>query len=252
MHPLAARTVRQAIAAGASLDPLEHFDDLKALDAAARRTSSTSAWREAELLDMPVIVGDIDRGTPAVLYAPSYAVVEWIEHCASQWFDTERVIYHVSIAWALAHGRDPEALHAAATPKACRKLAKKWAGRLNCGLSALFSASARLLQPEAATDPQKPSEAAQGQREPSRMRSVLARLCQEFSQEEDYWLFGPIDRLNAAIDLLHRQDEAEAQAISKASGKPEARDPDSPDVVAFNAWRKVSDAFLEKFAGSES
>jgi hypothetical protein len=248
MHPLAARTVRQALASGARIDLLDHFDDLRALDDAARRTSQSSTWQAAELLDQPVIVGDLDRGTPAVLYPPSLAAIEWIQECAARWFAPTEIFYSLSVAWALAFGRDPDALAIACSPRATRRLIRNWSGRLNCGLQALFHAAQELINRQTATSESAPDRnAPQGQAKAFSKRPTLFRLVAEFGENEDYWLFGPLDRLQAACDYLRRKDAAEAEAIAKASRKPEARDPDSPDVLAFVAWRAASDVFLAKF-----
>jgi len=79
------------------------------------------------------------------------------------------------------------------------------------------------------------------------MRLILARLTYEFGQEEDYFLFGPRDRMNAALELLQQKDKEERKAIAKAEGKTVVQDPDSPEVQAFVRWRDASDAFLERY-----
>jgi hypothetical protein len=81
---------------------------------------------------------------------------------------------------------------------------------------------------------------------------ALARLCHEFGQDEDYWLFGPHARLNAALELLRKKDEAEERAIAKAAGRGAPRDPSSHAVQSFRAWQKAEAAFLAKFPPLEN
>jgi len=238
MHPLAARTVRQALAAGACIDPVEHFDDLHALEQAA---ADEQAVARRDILDVPVIVGRIDSrsGRAAYLWSPSYAAMEWIDNQARLWF--EEPFLSLAICWALAYARDPEALRAAADPRAARRAVHLWAGDLAAPLKDLFDAASAMLAAIHTPGPAEPI--AGGRRCP--IGRILGRLVQEFGQPEDYWLFGPIRRMDDALDLLRRQDEAASRAASGRGAA--AADPDSPDVQAFVRWRRAADAFLKKF-----
>lgn len=254
MHPLAAHTVRQAIRGGAKFDALDHYDALAALDAAARASDSLPLWHDTDLLDCPEVVGrePTRRSRPAVLYPPTYAALIWIEDHVSDFFGDATLLANLAVAWALAHGRDPEALREAATPRTARRLVKTWAGGLNCGLRPLVAATKRLLETLSADDGQQEENPAKRDAkhvERSASRMMLARLVLEFHQPEEYWLFGSRDRLSAAIELLRRKDRDERAALARAEGKAAARDPDDPETLAFVAWRKASDEFLERFKG---
>lgn len=242
--------VREALQRGAKLDLLTDFDALAALDAAARATQSLPVWRECEILDMPVIIGDPEsgRGRPAVLYPPSYAALCWIEDHVDDFFGPQTLRGNLACAWALAHANDPDAFKAASTPRAARVLVKRWSASLNCGIEALIAASRRLLGHEEA-EPTEEKPTGTTAQKPSRMqtRLMLARLCHEFSLPEEYFLFGPRDRLNAAIELIRQKDKAERDALAKAEKKKAVQDPDAPEVQAFVRWREVSDAFLERY-----
>jgi len=110
MHPLAARTVRLALAGGAKLDLVEHFDDLAALDAVAQSTDTLSASDTVDLLDRPVVVGDAQgrSGKAAVLWPLSYAAHAWIQDSAQPWFGGDVLFADLAVAWAMAHARDPQ------------------------------------------------------------------------------------------------------------------------------------------------
>lgn len=255
MHPLAARVVRAVLDEGGTIDILEAFDDLKELDDAARKTEHLPIWRVCELIDRPVIVGDADarRGRPAVLWRPSYAALEWISDVAALcgvWQD-------LCVAWALAHARSPRAFREeGANPPRAIRAAKAWASDLNCSATALMTATQRLLE-ECRTDCNgmaNSSSKGEKKQPPDRVaaRMVLARLVREFGMPEDYWLFGPLDRLHAALELLRQSDEAEARAVARASGRVEARDPNNPEVLAFLRWRSAAEAFRSKYAPKKS
>lgn len=245
MHPLAAKTVRRVLTAGATLDPVEAFDDLVALDAAARGSAELSIGAICDLLDRPVIVGDpyARHGVPAVLWRPSYAAIEWISDTATQcgrWQD-------LCVAWALAHARTPRLLRRlGCSPRHGIRAAHAWASKLNCSIGALLTATAGVLDENSRQPNEKPATPGAL---PSRAaeRLILARLVKEFGQDEDYWLFGPRARTDAALDLLRRMDEAESRAMAKATGKTEARDPQSPEVLAFRRWQAAREAFLAKY-----
>lgn len=244
MHPLAARTVRLVLAAGGNLDPIESYADLAALDESARATQSLPLWRVCDLLDRPLIVGDLEsrHGQPAILWRPSYAALHWIGDTAAACGRWE----NLCVAWALAFARSPRLLREdGADPRRATRAAHAWAADLNCSMEALLHATVGLLHESRPETPrrekpdQPPPRAAE--------RLVLARLQKEFGQDEDYWLFGPAARTDAALDLMRRMDDAESLAISKSSGKTQARDPDSPEVLAFARWRDVRDAFEKKY-----
>lgn len=252
MHPLTLRTVRQAQTRGAALDLLTHFDAVATLDRVARETDGTSEMADADVVDRPIIVGHIDNrrffsGVPAILYTPSYAALDWMER-AGEWFAGDRKLSLLAGAWALAYARDPETLLQTARADLAERTIKRWARSLNCSLSALASAYNEIMQPAAAaaqTDRSQGADASQPQGSGGRLLRVLLRLQSEIGQDQDYWLYGPIERLRAGVALLKEKDDADAKALAKAQGKALARDPDSPDVQAFVRWRAAVDTFFK-------
>ncbi len=256
MHKLAAHTVRQALRDGAKIDPLDDFDALAELDAAARASESLPLWREAEILDAPVLLGDpaARSGRCAVLYPPSYAALVWIEDNVDAFFGAATLKGNLACAWALAHAYDPESFAMASTPRLAGREVKRWAAGLNCGIEALLTATRRLLMHDERYDTTNKHGSTRigpegGRKKKLQARLMLARLTHEFGQAEDYFLYGPRDRLMAAIDLIQKKDEAERKAIAKAEGKAAARDPDAPEQRAFVRWREASEAFLERYKG---
>jgi len=241
MHPLAKRTVREALARGAHLDIIAHHDAIEALDQVARRTSEPAA--DADALDRPVVVGA--GATPARLYTLSLAAHLWIEQAdREQWFDGDVLLGNLAVAWALAHAREPACLAAADSARSARKAVRRWATRCTCGVAELVEAARRVAAPRACREDAADDTPENG--EPLSHGLVLrlcARLAREFGQGVEYWLFGPHDRVRAAVAVLEAERAAEA-AASRGSAPGAPRDPASPDVIAFNRWRKASDAFL--------
>lgn len=254
MHPLAARTVRLALAGGAKLDLVEHFDDLAALDVAARETDALSAVDTADLLDRPVVVGDSQArsGKPAILYPLSYAAHAWVQDSAQAWFGADALFADLSVAWAMAHARDPQIFReTGADRKTARRAIAKWACDLACGMEALLATTVALLRKRRHTADAVKEDAGDGVplAQCGALRMALARLEQEFGGTDDEWLFGPRERLDACLALLRRQDAAAQVAECRAGGKTIARDPDSPEVAAFRRWHAASEAFLKKVGG---
>jgi hypothetical protein len=242
MHRNAAKVVRQAMAAGAAIDPVEHYDDLAALDAAARATECLPLWRQCDLLDRPILVGGTDR--PVALWPPSYAALKFIAEMADACGDDSGLM----AAWALAHGRDARVLRElGADPRRNLRRVRDWAYGLDCGLQALLHAASGLLKPAQDQAVAKAGGKREDAPNPFREHLVMARIVREFGQDEEYWLYGPRDRLDAALELLRQADKAEVEAMAKAGGRQKARDPDSPEVLTFVAWRKAEVAFLKKF-----
>ncbi len=238
-----------ALAAGAHIDPLEHFDDLAALDAAARAQERLPIDYEVGILGLPVLIGDPDgpAGSCAALYRLSYGALRWIEECARLWFEGDPLYGNLAVAWAMAHARDSQAFRGqAADRRQARRTIAAWATSLNCSVEELVRATSHLLGPSTPVDALSGNRPAQYPDPAERL--MLARLVREFGQHEDYWLFCDPSTMYAALDYLRRQDEAEGRAIAKASGKSQPRDPDSPEVKAFAAWRQAARAFLGKFA----
>ena len=247
MHQLAQRTVREALAKGAQIDSVDHFSDLVALDRAAKGHEKRIDSEYYDALDQPIILGRGKRA--AVLYSPSYAALEWIAERANAWFDDKQ--YTLAIAWALSHGRNSEALQTAGSRWTVTLKVLLWARTRNCSAAALCEAASDLVRRDTGDSDRESGEA--GEEPPSNaVGRMLIRLLDELGENEDYWLYGPVSRLNIAIEYLREKDRAEARARAAANGKAVARDPDDPDVQDFRAWRKASDAFLAKFAPEET
>ncbi len=250
MHPLTLRTIRQAQARGASLDMELHYDAVATLERAACETDGSAGWESTDLLDRPVIVGEVEprwhlSGVPAVLYTPSYAALVWMED-AGDWFAGDRKLSLLAGAWALASARDPDAFREASRPDIARQEIKRWGRSINCGLRELAEAYNAIMQAGSAaaqTSGEASADDSHGARD-GKLRRVLLRLQAEFGHDDDYWLYGPAAALRDALRLLAEQDAAEERAIAKAQGKTVAQDPDSHAVKAFARWRAARVAFF--------
>jgi hypothetical protein len=236
MHPAAARVVRQALAAGGKIDPVEHFDDLVKLDRLAREQECPSLAERLHLLDQPVYVGEMP------LYRLSWAAWEWVEQ-AWGWFGDEPVAELV-VPFAMAQARSKAALAAVADERAARRAIQGWARTLDCSLEALITACKELL-PKAASEPGKTSKK-KDQNEGTGYGPLLTRLVQECGQTFEYWMFEvSFETVNAVVNSLSAQDNA----ARRAAKKPGPADPRSWQSRNFNAFRVFSKAFSEKVTG---
>jgi hypothetical protein len=187
-------------------------------------------------------------GSCAELGHPSYAAMEWLQQ-AAEWFDGDNVMSLLAGCWALAHTSDPAAIAAASRKDTARSAVKRWARGLNCSWAELATAYNRIMAPHLVKT--LPTSGAPAANDPPEIRAgmirrTILRLQSEFGQDETYWLYGPLARMQEALRLLREQDDVESAALAKAQGKAVARDPDSPSVRAFVRWRKAQDAFFKQ------
>jgi hypothetical protein len=181
-----------------------------------------------------------------VLYSPSYAALEWMQD-ASVWFGHNANLALMAGCWALAHARDPRALRGAADAATARKAVRRWGRTLNCSVRTLAAGYNRIMARQAAgqhTDGKAPANAPR-QDCGTMLRHALLRLQAEFGGADDYWLFGPAERLTSALSALRKKDEDEEAALAKAEGRTVVRNPESPAVLAFRRWQYARKAFFE-------
>jgi hypothetical protein len=248
MHPLTRQTLAEARRRGAVLDLDTHFDAVSRLDAAAQASVIHGA-DDPDVLDRPIVVGELGNGKrtafPAVLYPPSYASLEWMAKAAG-WYDGDKKMSLLAGAWALSRSNRPDQITAAVRKDIASGMIKQWARCLTCSLAALASAYNSILAPVAKPAQEDGEVSADAPQKGCRIRRLLMRLQAEIGGSEQDWLYGSIHRLRAGIAYLKEKDDAEAQALSKVTGKTEARDPESPAVQAFVRWRKAADIFFKE------
>lgn len=237
MHILAQRVVRKALSEGATIDPIAHFDALAALDRAAREQQGGAVGR-IELLDMPLRVGN------TALRRLSWGALEWYETRAKRWFP--RPMLDLSLAWAMAHSRRPAAFRAASDSPRARRAIVRWAKGLTCSFEALLEACDSLL-PEPPAQPKKKQPEARPICQPVADESgsygpMLLRLMRETGVGVDDLLWHmSFDTLLSLWDSIRAEDDAEARAAEPGA----ARDPQSPEVLAFVRFREASKAFMK-------
>lgn len=241
LHPLAEAVVRKALAG--QPDPvaflLRAHSDLHDLDTLARRIAQRPGLDAAQLLDLPVPVGN------ATLRRLSIAADQWLER-VTPWAETDTGgLPILVIAFAMAHGRDPSALRAAGTsPDAMDRAVRDWAAGLTAPAEQIAGAVRDLLaeavDPLAAWMPALSGEAAP-------MSAVVAMLVQETGLPSDYWLFEVSrEAFLAACSALVEKAEAEADAAARAA--KHACSPRSYAARAQWAFAKASRAFLATYA----
>lgn len=236
MHPAAARVVRQAVAAGGKIDPIEHFADLTTLDRLAREQQCPSLDERLHVLDHPIAVGG------ALLYRLSWAAWEWSER-AMEWFD-EEPLCELVVPWAMAHARRKDELDRVSNKRLAARAIRKWARSLDCSVEGLMAACKALLPDTSATEnadtPARQTDNSLG------YGPVLTRLVQECGQTFEYWMHEvPLEVVLAVDNALAQQDNA-ARAAAKIGG----RDPRSWEVRNFVAFNRYSKQFLAKVSGA--
>jgi hypothetical protein len=241
MHPLTRQVVAEARRRGCVIDPEAHLDAIMALEGAARDTDRGHIQEQIDWLDRPVILGTHRK---AELRPLSLAGQLWLAEIEAQgWFADDPLFGTLTIAWALAHGRDLLALQAAGTTeREVRRTVKQWARWIDCPVRAFAPAVRHILLPArevAAVDPQTVRQAHETAGS-GVIGDLLARLVHEFGNSFEYWLSAPLREVEAAMKLLSQ----DAEAMSKALGKGGAPDPQSPGVKAFRRWREASGRFL--------
>jgi len=250
LHQLTRLAVRRAIERGAALDVIGHHEAIERLDQAARRTSEPAPCMDADALDRPVVVGS--GPNPARLYSISLAAHLWMEDADRQgWFSRDPLLANLSVAWALAHARSPLAMRGIESGRDARRAVQRWAASLTCGLDDLIEAARRIVAPSGSGEPPATTPPESG--EPAAdapplghglVMMACARLAREFGQPADFWLFAPYASVRAALAVIEAESDAADPGAGVRAGRA-ARDPRSPAVLAFVAWRKASDAFLK-------
>lgn len=241
MHPLVRNAIAEARRRGHEITLDGHLSAIMQLEQAARDTDLGDIQDEIDWLDRPVLLGH----TYAVaLYPLSFAGKLWIEEIDQRgWFANDPVTENIAIAWTLANSRQPEVFAVASRSEwRTRLMLKSWARKLDCPLNALLAATRRMMMPARDTQPEETVKADSGREAGNGyVGQIVARLTHEFGQNAKYWLYAPWSEVESALGLLRR----DAEAMSKAMGKGEARDPKDPAVLVFIRWRKARQKFLD-------
>jgi hypothetical protein len=242
MHILAERAVKRAIAAGAAVDPVQHFDLIVELDRLARALGESPVSDSIAILDRSIVVGG------STLRRLSFAARAWLEDCAETWFGKDDpCMFDLCCAWAFAHGRSRAALDACGSAADARQTVRAWLKTLDCTPEQLAAAVEALGAPLAPptvllADPVDPAAPARS----ARIGPVFARLIREYGQTLDYWMFEVSDdAVGVLIDTIARSDEADAKA---AKAPPEDW---MPGVRAFKAWNAGLKRFMVKVGQTE-
>ena len=218
---------------------LDHHGDLAELDELARRKTRRPPQAVADLLDLPVRLGPDGE---IALYRLSLGAWLWLEECAIPWWsDTRPELCDLAFAFAMAHGRTPEAMQDVSVEWRARWIVLGWARRLRCSKAALL-ATAKGLMPEA--DPLAHYYVAKAQPDPRDdpgWEKVLVAMARESGQPAEHWLWD-VSREQFFAALANWNDSIEA-TNNAARAKGEAADPDSYASRAAWAFRcAVKDA----------
>ena len=191
---------------------LDHHGELAELDELARRKTRRPPQAVADLLDLPVRLGPDGE---VALYRLSLGAWLWLEECVIPWWNDARPeLCDLAFAFAMAHGRTPEAMQDCAVEWRARWIVLGWARRLRCSKAALLAA-AKGLMPEG--DPLAHYYVAgktPDPRDDPGWEKVLAAMARESGQPAEHWLWDVSrERFVAALTDLNDTREADAESV---------------------------------------
>lgn len=230
MHILAQRVVQQAIAAGAQLDVLRDFDDLRELDRLAGEMAGRS--RELDVLFPPArVIGGVR------FRAPSLAALCWVDR-AEGWFGTSSDRFALAVAFALATPACE--LWPLADPERAALAIDDWAARCTATPDQLALAAETLLPKP---DPAQLNRRRSAQPGSPDYGAVLARLQRSSAMPPEYWIFEASSE--QTLQQLEKAREHEGLMLAAAQGVAH-RDPDRWEISAHARFADFSRTWLAK------
>lgn len=243
LHILARRVVERVRAAGATVDPVEHFGEIAELDRLARAIDAPPIATELDLLDAPIVVDDVE------LRRLSWAAREWLATDAYDWWRNDAGQLDLAYAWAMAHARDKAALQRVRQgERAARAELSRWARGTTANYDAIMAAC-RYLSPKST------GEKANSQRDTddrSHIGPVLLTLLTETHHPLDYWIFeAPAELVEATLARIRENTLADTQRMARMLKKDIAPSPHSWHIKATARFNAAARAFEEKLTGGQ-
>lgn len=226
------------------VDLVTDYSDIQELNKLAwdvTHPEDSSGTSNLALIDMPIKVGDI------YLFRLSIGSNVWLEECAFQWWQDNEYLFNVSIAYAMAYGRNPDFLFNIADKKTAEKTLNKWARKVSVTADELADAVAKLLPQQDNTENVDNNEDTNPSYNPT-----VSLLMNEYGQNENHWVWeDSVDNVLARVqDFNHKQRE-EAKANAEAGGSSLPPDPNDPQVQAMERFRLRFIKFMDKKKGKE-
>lgn len=231
LHELTIKAIRRAQSQGGIVDPVEDYAAIANLDKLARASTELPIHDKIIFCDLPVCVGDVR------LYRLSWAAMDWISYCASEWFCDDSVLYDKALAWAHAHARQPDVFRDCSDKQSATKAIKRWTWSFSAPWICVLDAVDQLL----AELPNKNTGKTESK---STTASFLDVLIETHGGTIDYWMWDvSVSAMLALTEAIqHRNDENECAQIT-GSGK--APDPNSFMVKKTMEFQRKAREFVQ-------
>jgi len=232
LHELTIKAIRRAQKQGGIVDPVEDWAAIAELDRLARAATETPAHDKLIFCDLPINVGDIQ------LYRLSWAAMDWIAFCASDWFGDDGAMYDKALAWAHAHSRKPDIFRACPDKRSAQKAIIRWTWSFWAPWVSVMAAVDQLLE-------ELPRKKADQTGSGTTTAGFLDVLIETHGGTIDYWMWDvsvpAMLSLTAAIQ--NRNDGNEGNRRT-ASGK--APDPESSIVKKTVELQRAARKFIQR------
>ena len=240
LHIMASRVVKRALAAGAVVDPVEHFADIQELDRLARAIACPPIAENLDLLDAPIVIDDVS------LRRLSWAAREWLATDAWNWWQSDAPMLDLAYAWAMAHARDKASLQKVRhNEREAAAEVTRWARGTTANYEAVMAAC-RYLRPSIPPPTKRQTE----DEDSNYIGSAMLTLLSNTSHPLDYWIFdAPSELVESTLARIREKMSSDRNSLMRALGKDIPPDPYSWHVRATERFSKAARAFVEKLTG---
>ena len=184
-------------------------------DLARGHLSASAEYPEGHYAGLPVNVGRV------LLYPLSIGGQLWLRDHAMPAIGDDDLLSDLAVAFALAH--DAEELQDLCEPKSILRRIRAWCFRAGCTREELIDATVKQL----------PIAKGNGEDDGTDLGSVIAVLQARRGQTFDYWIWAPFAVIEAALESIRAENDAEAASAGKHVAR--APDPNSPEVQSLAA-----------------
>ena len=163
-----------------------------------------------DVLDLPVSVGNV------TLWGFTIGASLWWRECALNWFDGDESIAEQTLAFTLAHSREPEKIRELTDRHATTRAVKKWANGIGCTDRELNWPIDKILSDDEEAEENDDDIAAD-------WGGLVASLCKQYGGTPEYWTWEAsqdvaLGMISKAVDM----DAASQGDISDAYKKANA------------------------------
>ena len=213
------------------MDPVEDYPAITELDRLARAATEPPIQDKLVFCDLPVCVGDVQ------LYRLSWAAMDWIAYCASDWFEDDSVMYDKALAWAHAHARQPDVFRACPDKRSAEKAIKRWSWSFWAPWIQVMAAVDQLLD-------ELPKNKSSKTESKTTTAGFLDVLIETHGGTIDYWMWDvSVPAMLALTAAIHHRNESDDDSRRMGSGK--APDPMNARVRKIMKFQRLARDFVQ-------